>query len=149
MRAKGVAFFQLFSRSAGFFNNYVNPIGLARIGWKYYISYCCLLCVEIVFVYFLFPETSGKTLEELAFRGSSPYRRLQWVQMLTLVLVFEPEEMQAQKDRAVARALKNKDTEGEVTHIESINDGAKMAGDTERVGSGEKSPPTYTAVTKD
>ena len=32
------------------------------------ISYCCFLGFEIAFVYFMFPETSGRTLEELAFR---------------------------------------------------------------------------------
>ena len=37
-------------------------------GWKYYISYCIFLLFEIAFVYFLFPETSNRSLEELAFR---------------------------------------------------------------------------------
>jgi hypothetical protein len=36
-------------------------------GWKYYISYCVFLVFEVVFVYFIFPETSGRSLEELAF----------------------------------------------------------------------------------
>jgi len=35
--------------------------------WKYYISYCVFLAFEVVFVYFLFPETAHRTLEELAF----------------------------------------------------------------------------------
>lgn len=39
-------------------------------GWKYYISYCIFLLFEVIFVYFLFPETSGRSLEELAFRES-------------------------------------------------------------------------------
>ena len=39
-------------------------------GWKYYISYVVFLLFEVVFVYFLFPETSGRSLEELAFRTS-------------------------------------------------------------------------------
>lgn len=88
-RAKGIAIFQWWGRAAGFFNQFVNPIGianagahndkgqvmirshLARTGWKYYISYCIVLVFEVVFVYFLFPETSGRSLEELAFRGSN------------------------------------------------------------------------------
>jgi hypothetical protein len=29
--------------------------------------YVCWLCFEVVFIYFFFPETFGKTLEELTF----------------------------------------------------------------------------------
>ncbi|RDB20183.1 Lactose permease [Hypsizygus marmoreus] len=67
VRAKGIAVFQWFGRAAGFFNQFVNPIGIANAGWKYYISYCIFLTLEVIFVYFLFPETQGRTLEELAF----------------------------------------------------------------------------------
>ncbi|KAG5634047.1 hypothetical protein H0H81_003635 [Sphagnurus paluster] len=67
VRAKGIAVFQWFGRMAGFFNQFVNPIGIAHAGWKYYISYCIFLLFEVVFVFFLFPETQGRTLEELAF----------------------------------------------------------------------------------
>ncbi|KAK4223358.1 putative sugar transporter [Podospora fimiseda] len=66
-RSSGIAFFQLFGRLAGFFTTFVNPIGLKDVGWKYLISYCCWLAYEVVFVYFFFPETFGRTLEELAF----------------------------------------------------------------------------------
>ena len=66
-RSRGIAYFQLFGRLAGFFTTFVNPIGLDSVGWKYLISYCCWLAYEVVFVYFFFPETFGRTLEELAF----------------------------------------------------------------------------------
>lgn len=66
-RSSGIAFFQLFGRLAGFFTTFVNPIGLNTVGWRYLISYCCWLAYEVVFVYFFFPETFGRTLEELAF----------------------------------------------------------------------------------
>lgn len=66
-RSRGIATFQLFGRLAGFFTTFVNPIGLDSVGWKYLISYCCWLAYEVVFVYFFFPETFGRTLEELAF----------------------------------------------------------------------------------
>ncbi|KAI1843544.1 hypothetical protein JX266_010177 [Neoarthrinium moseri] len=66
-RSRGIAFFQLFGRLSGFFTTFVNPIGLQNVGWKYLISYCCFLAFEICFVYFFFPETFGRTLEELAF----------------------------------------------------------------------------------
>ncbi|KAI5860938.1 general substrate transporter [Durotheca rogersii] len=66
-RSRGIAFFQLFGRLAGFFTTFVNPIGLRNVSWRYLISYCCFLAFEIAFVYFMFPETFGRTLEELAF----------------------------------------------------------------------------------
>jgi sugar porter (SP) family MFS transporter len=66
-RSRGIAFFQFFGRMAGFFTTFVNPIGLDNVSWRYLISYCCWLGFEVVFVYFFFPETSGRTLEELAF----------------------------------------------------------------------------------
>ncbi|KAH7397441.1 hexose transporter-like protein [Pyrenochaeta sp. MPI-SDFR-AT-0127] len=66
-RAKGITVFQFFGRSAGFFTTFVNPIGLHNIRWKWLITYCCWLAFEIVFIYFMFPETYGRTLEELAF----------------------------------------------------------------------------------
>lgn len=69
-RSSGIAAFQLFGRLASFFTTFVNPIGLDSVGWKYLISYCCWLAYEVVFVYFMFPETHGRTLEELAFSTS-------------------------------------------------------------------------------
>lgn len=46
---------------------FVNPIGLGNAGWKYLISYIVWLAFEITCVYFLWPETFGRTLEELTF----------------------------------------------------------------------------------
>ncbi|WYZ45121.1 hypothetical protein EsH8_VIII_000437 [Colletotrichum jinshuiense] len=67
LRSRGISLFQLFGRLASFFTTFVNPIGLANSSWRYLISYCCWLGFEVVFVYFMFPETAGRTLEELAF----------------------------------------------------------------------------------
>lgn len=66
-RAKGISVEQLTTRIAVFFNTYVNPIAMDRIGWKYYLVYCVWILVEIAVVYLLFPETHNRTLEELSF----------------------------------------------------------------------------------
>lgn len=66
-RTKGVTWFQLCSRVASTFGSQVNPIGLRNVEWRYLLVYVAFLCFEIVFIYFLFPETFGKTLEELTF----------------------------------------------------------------------------------
>ncbi|KAF3027923.1 hypothetical protein E8E12_000499 [Didymella heteroderae] len=47
-------------------NMYVNPIGLETIAWKFYFVYIVILVIECVTIYFLFPETRGPTLEEIA-----------------------------------------------------------------------------------
>ncbi|KAB8201666.1 general substrate transporter [Aspergillus parasiticus] len=66
-RSRGLSWFQFYGRGAAFFATYVNPVGLDRISWRWLLVYCCWLAFELVFIYFLFPETSGRTLEELSF----------------------------------------------------------------------------------
>lgn len=71
VRSRGISVFQFFGRGAGFFSTFVNPIGLQNAKWKYLIMYCVWVGFEIICIYFLWPETSGRTLEELAFRKST------------------------------------------------------------------------------
>lgn len=47
------------------FNQLVNPIALAAIGWKYYLVYVAVLVVVIGLLYFFLPETKGLTMEEV------------------------------------------------------------------------------------
>ena len=65
-RAKGMNIMGFVLLIVLIYNNYVNPIAMDAIQWKYYIVYCCILAVEILLVIFTFPETSGYTLEEVA-----------------------------------------------------------------------------------
>ncbi|GAM90004.1 hypothetical protein ANO11243_080440 [Dothideomycetidae sp. 11243] len=46
--------------------SFINPIGLANIGWKYYLVFCGLLLGMLIISFLLFPETRGYTLEEVA-----------------------------------------------------------------------------------
>jgi sugar porter (SP) family MFS transporter len=66
IRAKGMTIFSLVVSITLIFNQYVNPIALKNIEWKYYIVYDCWLLVELIFIYFYIVETKGKTLEETA-----------------------------------------------------------------------------------
>ncbi|RSM04050.1 hypothetical protein CEP52_007022 [Fusarium oligoseptatum] len=43
----------------------INSVGLAAIGWKYYIVFCCILAGLSTLIYFVFPETKGRTLEQI------------------------------------------------------------------------------------
>lgn len=66
IRAKGFNVFNFVISLAIIFNQYVNPIALASIGWKYYIVYDCWLAFELVFCYLYVIETKNHTLEETA-----------------------------------------------------------------------------------
>lgn len=57
IRAKGIALLMGSIKGASFFNQFVNPIGLKNLGWKYYIVYCVWLCIVLITVFFMFPET--------------------------------------------------------------------------------------------
>ncbi|ANB14551.1 hexose transporter HXT13 [Sugiyamaella lignohabitans] len=65
-RATGSMLYQLSANVVGTFNNYVNPIAMAAINWRYYIVWICQLVFQISIVYFVFPETAGKDLEDIA-----------------------------------------------------------------------------------
>ncbi|KAK4617257.1 Lactose permease [Fulvia fulva] len=66
IRAKGMTLMFLMVDLALFFNQYVNPIALDGIQWKYYIVYCVWLAVELLVVYFFYIETRYTPLEEIA-----------------------------------------------------------------------------------
>jgi hypothetical protein len=66
-RTMGVGIEQFFGKASGFFNLNVNPIAFTAIGWKYLAIYCGWLVFEFSFVYFMYPETRNRTLEELTF----------------------------------------------------------------------------------
>lgn len=67
LRAKGTNIMQIAGTCCLIFNGYANPVAMTAITWKYYIVYCCVIAVEIILVYFWFPETKGRSLEEIAF----------------------------------------------------------------------------------
>ncbi|KAE8380318.1 hexose transporter protein [Aspergillus bertholletiae] len=66
IRAKGMTMVWLCIDAALFFNQYINPIALDNIGWKYYIFYCVWLAFELVVVWFFYIETRNTPLEEIA-----------------------------------------------------------------------------------
>ncbi|KAL5359028.1 general substrate transporter [Aspergillus floccosus] len=66
IRAKGMTVMWLCIDAALFFNQYINPIALENLGWKYYIFYCVWLGVELTVVWFFYIETRNTPLEEIA-----------------------------------------------------------------------------------
>ncbi|RDW87679.1 hypothetical protein BP5796_03373 [Coleophoma crateriformis] len=58
---------QWFTRASNGLNQFVNPVSLAASGWKFYLVYNVWLIFESTTIWFLYPETKGRTaLEEMA-----------------------------------------------------------------------------------
>lgn len=66
-RTMGIGIEQIFGKLGGFFSTNVNPLALNAIGWKFLAIYCGWIVFEFLTVYFLYPETYNRTLEELTF----------------------------------------------------------------------------------
>lgn len=65
IRAKGLSVCLAVTALSGVLNQYVNPIGLEHLAWKFYFVYIVILIIEVLCIWFLFVETRGPTLEEM------------------------------------------------------------------------------------
>jgi Na+/glutamate symporter len=72
----------------------VNPIALAALGWKYYIVFVVVVILYCLTAYFLYPETKGYTLEEMAviFDGESAHATLDRTTKMTAVAISHVEK---------------------------------------------------------
>lgn len=84
-RTMGIGIEQIFGKLGGFFSTNVNPIALDAIDWKFFAIYCGWISFEFLTVFFLYPETYNRTLEELAFCKCSYYRTKIYAHVLTTV----------------------------------------------------------------
>ncbi|KAK9448500.1 general substrate transporter [Limtongia smithiae] len=66
LRSKTTMLTQLVQNLTIMLNNFINPIALAALRWRYYALYCGVLATWTVVAYQWFPETGGKGLEEIA-----------------------------------------------------------------------------------
>ncbi|KAL4982728.1 general substrate transporter [Aspergillus falconensis] len=64
-RAKGMGMNNFFINIASFYNTFVTGIAFTQAGWKYYFLFIFWCTFEVLIIYFLFVETSKRTLEEL------------------------------------------------------------------------------------
>ncbi|TDZ32841.1 Lactose permease [Colletotrichum spinosum] len=98
IRAKGMATYVFSTKAAVFVNQYVNPIGIQNIGWKFYIVYVAILAVESFVAYGWFLETKGKALEEIA-------------------VIFDGEEANVRLDEDGKRPVDVEETEHATTKV--------------------------------
>lgn len=66
LRGRGVSAAYVSTYIGLILGQFVNPLAMKVLGWKYYIVFCCLLGFLFGLVWFFFPETKGRTLEEIA-----------------------------------------------------------------------------------
>ena len=79
LRAKGLTIFNTAQFGSIVFNGFANPVALEAISWRYYIVFVCLLPVWFAVIWFFYPETKGRSLEEVStiFDGSNALETLQ------------------------------------------------------------------------
>ena len=65
IRAKGLTVMFFCVDLSLWFNQYVNPIALYDIGWKYYLVYVVWIAFELVVVWRYYIETKNTALEEI------------------------------------------------------------------------------------
>ncbi|KAF1952716.1 general substrate transporter [Byssothecium circinans] len=65
MRTKGAAAATATNWLFGFVCTQFTPTGIQNIGYRFYIIFACFNLAFIGVVYFLYPETAGRTLEDL------------------------------------------------------------------------------------
>ncbi|KAH8928459.1 hexose transport-related protein [Atractiella rhizophila] len=66
LRAKSAALLLLSQNVSQSFNQFVNPIALEKIAWKYYFVYLAVQATYLVLYFFFLRETKGLTVEEAA-----------------------------------------------------------------------------------
>ncbi|KAK5663310.1 hypothetical protein OQA88_3738 [Cercophora sp. LCS_1] len=68
LRAKGLMIMNVSVQAALTLNIYANPLAFDHFvnkTWQFYLIYTCWIFLELTFVYFMYVETRGPTLEEL------------------------------------------------------------------------------------
>jgi hypothetical protein len=66
IRSKGSAISVVSNVLINIVFNQVSPIAFSEVGYKYYSLFICTNLIGAVVVFFIFPETKGKSLEEIA-----------------------------------------------------------------------------------
>lgn len=72
LRAKASMLYQLTGNLAGVYNAFANPVAMEAIAWKYYIVWCVAIFFHLTLIWFFFPETKGRSLEEVALIFDGP-----------------------------------------------------------------------------
>lgn len=74
MRTKGAALGAATNWIFNFMVVEITPIGIQNLGWRFYIIWIVLNAAMVPTVYLFYPETAGRTLEDIDdyYRGNPP-----------------------------------------------------------------------------
>ncbi|VEU22146.1 DEKNAAC103127 [Brettanomyces naardenensis] len=72
IRTKGMAFSQVVTFGSGFFNQYVLPIALSHLSWRYYMINASYNMAQAGLFYLILVEVKGLTLEEIDEKFEKP-----------------------------------------------------------------------------
>lgn len=64
-RAKGIVVSQAIGYLVGIMMTYTMPLAIKNLSWKFYIINGVYIIPTVGIIWWLFPETKGKTLEEI------------------------------------------------------------------------------------
>lgn len=65
LRAKGMGFYNMVQGAAGVVQSYGISVGIERVGYKIWVVYIVYNTLQLAAAYFVFPETSKLSLEEI------------------------------------------------------------------------------------
>lgn len=65
MRTKGAAIGAATNWILNFMVVEITPIGIQNLGWRFYIIWIVLNAAMVPTIYLLYPETAGRTLEDM------------------------------------------------------------------------------------
>ena len=72
MRLRGMAVYQFWTLGFIALSTFAVPVGLQNMAWRFYIIFIIWVVVEFVVVWFVYPETKGPSLEEIALIFDGP-----------------------------------------------------------------------------
>ncbi|KAF2106437.1 general substrate transporter [Lophiotrema nucula] len=127
MRTKGAAAATATNWLFGFVCTQFTPVGIRDIGYRFYIIFACFNLVFIFVVYFLYPETSNRTLEDLDayFDIDSPHRTIIRIGDKVAKQGQRPLEAIEAEQLRIEAATTGKDydvAKGHTTHIEQVSE---------------------------
>ncbi|KAK7740493.1 hypothetical protein SLS53_005336 [Cytospora paraplurivora] len=65
LRAKGMGFYNMVQGAAGVVQSYGISVGIEKVGYKIWVVYVVYNTLQLIAAYFVFPETSKLSLEEI------------------------------------------------------------------------------------
>jgi hypothetical protein len=65
-RSKEIVIMQSFNKRGTGFNQFMNPIGLEDLGWRYYLVYVVILAAATGVIWLPYLEMRGVSLQEVA-----------------------------------------------------------------------------------